>query len=101
MKRLALFAWCVATFCVSIVVTIPISRFTFAHYFETPEWFKESIRSVAYLLFASDTNPESMDIYDANDLVLIILAMLLALVIVIPASVFIWRRLVSRSMKRK
>jgi len=92
MKRFALFAWCVATFFVSILLWIPISRFTFSHYFEAPEWFKASIRWVAYLLFASDTNPESMDIYDASDLVLIILAILLASAFVIPASVFAWRR---------
>jgi hypothetical protein len=96
MKRLAAFAWCVATFFVSVLLSIPISRFTFEHYFEAPEWFKASIRSVAYLLFASDTNPESMDIYDASDLVLIILAVLLASTVVIPASVFVWRRFVRK-----
>lgn len=94
MKRLALFAWCVATLFASILLAVPISRFIFAHYYEAPEWFKASIRWVAYLLFASDTNPKSMDIYDASDLVVIILTILLAAAFVIPASGFAWRRFV-------
>ncbi len=96
MKRLTLFAWWVATFFVSVLLSIPISRFTFSHYFEAPEWFKSSIRWVAYLLFASDSNPESMDIYDASDLVLIILVILFASVFVIPASAFAWRRFIGK-----
>ncbi|MEX3930485.1 hypothetical protein AB4Y32_01495 [Paraburkholderia phymatum] len=92
MKRLALFGWCVATFGVCILVMIPIGRFTFAHYFDTPEWFKASIRWVAYRSFASETyNRESMDIEDACDLVLIIVDLMLAATIVVPASRFAWR----------
>lgn len=91
-RRLALFAWCVATFFACILLAVPVSRFTFAHYYEAPEWFKASIRWAAYLLFASDTNPDSVDIYDASDLILIILTVLLAAAFVIPASGFAWRR---------
>ncbi|SIT39839.1 exported hypothetical protein [Paraburkholderia piptadeniae] len=95
MKRLAFFGWCVATFCVCILMVIPIGRFTFAHYFDTPEWFKASIRWIAYRSFASETyHRESMDIEDACDLVLIIIDLMLAAVIVVPASIFAWRRFV-------
>lgn len=100
MKRFVIFVWCVATFFVSVLLSIPISRLTFAHYFEAPEWFKASIRWIAYLLFASGTNPESMDIYDASDLVLIILAILFASAFVIPASVVAWRRFMRKRSQK-
>ncbi|WP_156966959.1 hypothetical protein [Paraburkholderia ferrariae] len=95
MRRVALIGWCIATFAVCIAVALLIGRLTVPHYFEAPEWFKVSLRWVAYRTLASETyNRDSMDIEDACDVLLIFFSLLVATVIVVPASVFAWRRFV-------